>query len=177
MFSAITNANFDKNSFINRITKALQLRNELHARCLTLIVKLPQQLPEFAVWNAKSTQEFEAKAEEIGILTTENEDIRSLHELIIYGVKGVAAYTEHDYNLGRQKASIYAFMQRALVATTEDLTVDELVALTLGTGKFGVDVMALLDAANTSSYGNTEATKVNIGVGNKPVILISGHDL
>lgn len=177
LFSTITNANFDKNSFSKKIIKALQLRNELHSRCLALNIQLPKQLPEFADWNATTTEEFETKAEDVGVLSTENEDIRSLRELIIYGVKGLAAYAEHAYNLGRQKDEIYAFMQRALVATTEDLTVDELVALTLETGKFGVDVMALLDAANTSAYGDPEMTKVNIGVRKNPAILISGHDL
>lgn len=177
LFSTITNANFDKNSFSKKIIKALQLRNELHSKCLTLNIKLPKQLPDFATWNAASVEEFETKAEEVGILSTKNEDIRSLRELIIYGVKGLAAYAEHAYNLGRQKDEIYAFMQRALVATTEDLSVDELVSLTLETGKFGVDVMALLDSANTTAYGNPEATKVNIGVRKNPAILISGHDL
>mgnify|MGYP002276872964 CR=1 FL=1 len=177
LFSTITNANFDKGSFTKRIVKALQLRNELHSRCLATNIQLPSSLPEFAAWNATSTEEFEAKAEEVGILSTENKDIRSLRELIIYGVKGLAAYAEHAYNLNHKKDEIYAFMQRALVATTEDLSVEELVALTLETGKYGVDVMALLDAANTSSYGNPEATKVNIGVRNNPAILISGHDM
>lgn len=177
LFSTITNANFDKDVFSKKIIKALQLRNELHSRCLAVNIKLSNQLPEFAAWNATTTEEFETKAEEVGILSTENEDIRSLRELIIYGVKGLAAYAEHAYNLGRQKDEIYAFMQRALVATTEDLSVDELVALTLETGKFGVDVMALLDSANTTAYGNPEATKVNIGVRKNPAILISGHDL
>lgn len=177
LFSTITNANFDKTSFSKRIVKALQLRNELHSSCLTLNIKLPKQLPEFAVWSATTVDEFEKKAEEVGVLSTENEDIRSLRELIIYGVKGIAAYAEHAYNLGHQKNAIHAFIQRALVATTEDLSVDELVALTLETGKFGVDVMALLDVANTTAYGNPEATKVNIGVRKNPAILISGHDL
>ncbi|MDX1285369.1 MAG: hydroxylamine reductase, partial [Draconibacterium sp.] len=177
LFSTITNANFDKESFSKRIIKALQLRNELHSRCLALNVPLPKELPSIATWNAGSVEEFEAKASEVGILSTENEDIRSLRELIIYGVKGLAAYAEHAYNLGSKKENIFAFMQRALVATNEDLSVDELVALTLETGKFGVDIMALLDAANTSKYGNPEATKVNIGVRNNPAILISGHDL
>lgn len=177
LFSTITNANFDKNVFTKRIIKALQLRNELHSRCLAMNIKLPATLPAIATWNASSVEEFEAKAAEVGILSTKNEDIRSLRELVIYGVKGIAAYAEHAYNLGSKKAEIFAFMQRALVATTEDLSVDELVALTLETGKYGVDVMALLDAANTTSYGNPEATQVNIGVRNNPAILISGHDM
>ncbi len=177
LFATITNANFDKTVFSNRIIKALQLRNELHVLCKEAGVALPETLPAIATWTANSTEEFEAKAAEVGVLSTENEDIRSLRELIIYGVKGLAAYAEHAYNLGSRKEEIFAFMQRALVATTEDLSVDELVALTLETGKFGVDVMALLDAANTGAYGNPEVTKVNIGVRNNPAILISGHDM
>jgi len=177
LFSTITNANFDKNIFSKKIINALQLRNELHSRCLAVNIKLPTRLPDFAYWSGATVEDFETKAAEVGVLSTKNEDIRSLRELIIYGVKGLAAYAEHAYNLGRQKDEIYAFMQRALVATTEDLSVDELVTLTLETGKFGVDVMALLDSANTTAYGNPEATKVNIGVRKNPAILISGHDL
>jgi hydroxylamine reductase len=145
--------------------------------CKEAGVALPKGLPPIATWTAGTIQEFEVKAEEVGVLSTKNEDIRSLRELIIYGVKGLAAYAEHAYNLGRRKDEIFAFMQRALVATTEDLSIDELVDLTLETGKFGVDVMALLDAANTGAYGNPEATMVNIGVRNNPAILISGHDM
>ncbi|WP_167610730.1 hydroxylamine reductase [Maribellus sediminis] len=177
LFSTITNANFDKKAFERRIIKALQIKNELLVLCKSTGVVLPNELPECATWSGSSLEEFETKAEEVGILSTENEDIRSLRELIIYGVKGLAAYAEHAWNLGNKKDEIFAFMQRALVATTEDLSVDELVALTLETGKYGVDVMALLDAANTSAYGNPEMTKVNIGVRNNPAILISGHDL
>ncbi|MCE4563926.1 hydroxylamine reductase [Maribellus sp. CM-23] len=177
LFATITNANFDKKAFERRIIKALQVRNELYILCKSTGVILPDNLPDCAKWTASSTEAFEKKAEEVGILSTENEDIRSLRELIIYGVKGLAAYAEHAWNLGNKKDEIFAFMQRALVATTEDLSVDELVALTLETGKYGVDVMALLDAANTSAYGNPEMTKVNIGVRNNPAILISGHDL
>ncbi|WP_340112092.1 hydroxylamine reductase [Maribellus mangrovi] len=177
LFSTITNANFDKKAFERRIIKALQLRNELLVLCKESSVVLPAELPEMATWNAASAEEFEAKAEEVGVLSTQDEDIRSLRELIIYGVKGLAAYAEHAWNLGNKKDEIFAFMQRALLATTEDLSVDELVALTLETGKYGVDVMALLDAANTSAYGNPVATSVNIGVHQNPAILISGHDL
>ncbi len=177
LFSTITNANFDKKAFEKRIIKALQMRNKLRVLCTSEGVVLPEVLPAIASWTASTVEEFEAKAEEVGVLSTENEDIRSLRELIIYGVKGLAAYAEHAWNLGNKKDEIFAFMQRALVATTENLSVDELVALTLETGKFGVDVMALLDAANTSAYGNPEMTKVNIGVRHNPAILISGHDL
>ena len=177
LFSTITNANFDKQSFDRRIRQALELRNELHHRCLAANIILPVDLPDFAAWQASTTEEFEAKAAEVGILSTENEDIRSLRELIVYGVKGLAAYAEHAWNLGRKNDEVYEFMQRALVATTMDLSVGELVQLTLETGKYGVDVMALLDAANTSAYGNPEATQVNIGVRSNPGILISGHDM
>jgi len=177
LFSTITNANFDKESFSRRIIKALQLRSELYSRCLAANIELPKDLPLFAAWTGSTVEDFEAIAPEASVLSTENEDVRSLRELIIYGVKGLAAYAEHAWNLGNKSDEIFAFMQRALVATTEDLSIDELVTLTLETGKYGVDVMALLDAANTSSYGNPEVTKVNIGVRNNPAILISGHDL
>ena len=120
----------------------------------------------------------EVKAKEVGILATENEDIRSLCELLTYGVKGMAAYVEHAYNLGFEDTSLYAFMQDALVATTRsDLTVADLTQWVLTCGEYGVKAMALLDKANTSTYGNPEITKVNIGVGKNPGILISGHDL
>jgi hydroxylamine reductase len=177
LFSTITNANFDKESFSKRIIKALQLRSELYSRCLAANIQLPKELPVFASWSGTTVDDFESIAPEAGILSTENEDIRSLRELIIYGVKGLAAYAEHAWNLGNKSDEIFAFMQRALVATTEDLSIEELISLTLETGKYGVDVMALLDEANTKSYGNPEATKVNIGVRNNPAILISGHDL
>ncbi len=177
LFSTITNANFDKKSFVKRINDALELRSELHQKCVESSVSLPSNLPDFAAWSGSTEEDFEAKATEVGVLSTENEDIRSLRELIIYGVKGLAAYAEHAWNLGHKKEEIYAFMQRALVATTEDLSADELTALVLETGKFGVDVMALLDEANTSAYGNPEATKVNLGVRQNPAILISGHDM
>ncbi|MFW6289350.1 MAG: hydroxylamine reductase, partial [Mariniphaga sp.] len=177
LFSTITNANFDKQSFSRRITWALELRNELHAHCLSARIALPENLPDFAAWQASTEEEFEAKAAEVGVLSTENEDIRSLRELIIYGLKGLAAYAEHAWNLNQKSDEIFEFMQRALVATTEDLSVEQLVQLTLETGRYGVDVMALLDKANTSAYGNPEATQVNLGVRNNPAILISGHDL
>jgi len=177
LFSTITNANFDKTSFVDRINVSLAVRDELHQKCVEAGIELPGELPDFAIWSGSTVEEFEAKAPEVGVLSTENEDIRSLRELVIYGVKGMAAYAEHAWNLGHRNDEVFKFMQRALVATTEDLSVDELVALVLETGKYGVEVMALLDTANTSSYGNPEATKVNIGVRNNPGILISGHDM
>lgn len=177
LFSTITNANFDADSFVKRINASLQVRNELHQKCVEAGIDLPAELPDFATWSGSTAEDFEQKATEVGVLSTENEDVRSLRELVIYGVKGMAAYAEHAWNLKHKKDEVYAFMQRALVATTEELSVDELVALVLETGKYGVEVMALLDAANTSAYGNPEATQVNVGVRNNPGILISGHDM
>lgn len=176
LFSTITNANFDRQSFIQRISQALDLRDELQARCMAANVLVPSIVPDFASWTGSTAEEFEAKAAEVGVMSTENEDIRSLRELIIYGLKGLAAYAEHAWNLGKESDDNFSFMQQALVATTEELSVDELVQLTLKTGNYGVKVMALLDEANTSEYGNPEATQVNIGVRNNPAILISGHD-
>jgi len=136
------------------------------------------KVTEAAVWQADTEEEFEEKAKQVGVLSAENEDIRSLRELIIYGAKGVAAYAVHARNLGYENEKIIQFIEKALTATTDDnLSVDDLVGLVLECGKFGVEAMALLDKANTSSYGNPEITKVNIGVRNNPAILISGHDL
>ncbi len=175
LFSTITNANFNHTAFVIRIKQALNLRNQLRKQLLDLGASLPTF--EGVHWEANTSEAFEAKAKEVGILSEANEDIRSLKELIIYGLKGMAAYAEHAYNLNKVDIEVFSFMQRALVATTQNLSVDELVALTLETGKYGVSVMALLDEANTSAYGNPLATKVNIGVKNNPGILVSGHDL
>lgn len=178
LFSTITNVNFDKNYFVEKIKQGLILRDQIKERLLKEGVEIGNNLHDSAVWTADSVDEFEKKAEKVGILATENEDIRSLRELLTYGVKGMAAYAEHAYVLGYKDENIFAFMQKALAATTDDnLTADDLVALVMECGKFGVDVMALLDKANTSTYGNPEITKVNIGVRNNPGILISGHDL
>ncbi len=177
LFSTITNANFDRTSFVERINASIQVRDELHQKCMEAGIELPAELPDFATWSGSTAEEFERKAIEVGVLSTEDEDVRSLRELVIYGVKGIAAYAEHAWNLNHKKDEIFAFMQRALVATTEDLPVSELVDLVLETGKYGVEVMALLDAANTTAYGNPEATQVNLGVRNNPGILISGHDM
>jgi len=175
LFSTITNANFDKQVISNRVTRGLELRNKLRDVAKKQGVKVDESF-EGCTWEGKP-EEYEAKSTSIGILAEPNEDVRSLQQLITFGVKGMPAYTEHAYNLGYENVEIYAFMQRALATITHNRNVDELVALTLEAGKFGVDVMALLDRANTSSYGNPEITKVNIGVSNKPGILISGHDL
>jgi len=178
LFMTITNANFDQERFVSKIREGLKLRDELKPAFISAGGKLPANLHDSATWTGNTVEEFEAKNVSIGVLATKNEDVRSLRELVVYGVKGMAAYTEHAFNLGFEDKSIYKFMQEALVATTDDsLTADQLVALVLETGKFGVTAMAMLDKANTSRYGNPEITKVDIGVRNNPGILISGHDL
>ena len=172
LFITITNANFDKQAIITEI------RNTLAAKSRLLdCVEDKSYLPEAALWN-DSEDKFELKAEVVGVLATRDEDIRSLRELITYGLKGLAAYSKHANALLEDDEEIDAFMQEALAKTLDDsLTVDDLIALTLETGKWGVQGMALLDKANTSTYGNPEITEVNIGVGTKPGILVSGHDL
>jgi hydroxylamine reductase len=177
LFATITNANFDKDVFVKRVHEALAIRDELKNFLKEKSIAVDSE-HESLTWTASTTDEFEAKAEKVGVLTTENEDVRSLRELVIYGVKGMAAYAEHAYNLGEKNQEIFDFMQYALAATTNDsLSADDLVALVLETGKFGVDVMALLDKANTEAYGNPEITEVNLGTRDNPGILISGHDL
>ncbi|HRW63341.1 MAG TPA: hydroxylamine reductase, partial [Bacteroidales bacterium] len=152
LFATITNANFNKNVFIERVREGLQIRNELRLKLKnTGVVPDESKLHDSATWQAFTPDEFERKAKNIGVLATENEDVRSLRELITYGLKGLAAYTEHAYNLGHESKDLYKFMQDALAATTDDsLTADQLVALTMETGKYGVEAMALLDKANTS---------------------------
>ena len=178
LFMTITNANFDQERFVIKIREGLKLREEMKNALVNAGGKIPAELHESATWTGNTVEEFESKNISVGVLSTNNEDIRSLRELIIYGVKGMAAYTEHAFNLGFEDKSLYKFMQDALVATTNDsLTADQLVALVLETGKYGVTAMALLDKANTTKYGNPEISKVNIGVRNNPGILISGHDL
>ena len=175
LFTTITNANFSKEAIISRIQETLSEKDLLLSKLNTLTST--DTLPEAALWNG-SENEFAAKAATVGILSTENEDIRSLRELITYGLKGLSAYSKHANVLLQDNEEIDAFMQRALAATLDDsLSADDLIALTLETGKYGVDGMALLDNANTSTYGNPEITKVNIGVGTRPGILVSGHDL
>jgi hydroxylamine reductase len=177
LFSTITNANFDKNYFELRIEEGLNLREDLKLDIIRVGGTIPTNVKDAATW-AAPVDEFEAKAALVGVLATENEDIRSLRELLCYGLKGIAAYAEHAYVLEHKEEGIFEFVERALVATLDDtLTADDLVALVLEAGKFGVDVMALLDKANTTSYGNPELTTVNIGVRDNPAILVSGHDL
>ncbi len=171
LFMTITNANFDKQAIIEKIKSGLALKKELAKQ-----VSLPNP-PDECTWDGDES-EFEEKSKNVGVLRTQDEDIRSLKELVHYGIKGMAAYAEHAWNLDNENAAIFAFMQHALAEITRnDITVNELIALTLETGKYGVDAMAMLDAANTSHYGNPELSEVNIGVGKNPGILISGHDL
>ena len=171
LFTTITNANFDKESIEERIRATLTEKDVLLAQ-----IADPFGLPEAAKWNGSGN--WEEKAATVGVLSTENEDIRSLRELITYGLKGLSAYSKHANVLLKDDEEVDAFLQRALAATLDDnLSVEELIALTMETGKHGVSGMALLDKANTEAYGNPEITKVNIGVGTNPGILVSGHDL
>ena len=200
LFTTITNANFDDEIFYARVKETLTVKNELLAK-----LSNTENLSEAALWNATSNEEMDKKVSllekiknavtgkkeleivnslldekstKVGVLATKEEDIRSLRELITYGLKGMSAYMKHANALGYDSEEINAFMQSTLAKMLDDtLTVDELVALTLETGKVGVDGMALLDQANTETYGNPEITKVNIGVGKNPGILVSGHDL
>ena len=172
LFVTITNANFDKDAIVARIRDTLDVKQKLLAQ-----VQNAEDLPEAAHWTAEASA-FEAKAAQVGVLSTEDEDIRSLRELITYGLKGLSAYSKHANALLQEDGEVDAFLQRALAATLDDsLTAEELVALALETGKYGVSGMALLDKANTETYGNPEITRVNIGVGKNPGILVSGHDL
>ena len=199
LFTTITNANFDDEIFYSRVKETLTVKNELMAK-----LKDKANLSEAALWDASSNVEMDkkvsllekiknavtgkkeleildsvldAKSVNVGVLATKDEDIRSLRELITYGLKGMSAYMKHANALGYDSEEINAFMQSTLAKMLDDsLTIDELIALTLETGKVGVDGMALLDQANTETYGNPEITKVNIGVSNNPGILVSGHD-
>ena len=172
LFTTITNANFDREAIIDRIKDTLKVKADLLAQ-----LGDTNGLPEAALWNGAEA-EFDDKAKTVGVLATKNEDIRSLRELITYGLKGLSAYSKHANVLAQDDEEVDAFIQRALAATLDDTkSVDDLVALTLETGKYGVQGMALLDKANTTAYGNPEITTVDIGVRKNPGILISGHDL
>ena len=171
LFTTITNANFDKESIESRIRATLTEKEVLLKQVTNLTV-----LPEAAKWNGAGN--WEEKARTVGVLSTENEDIRSLRELITYGLKGLSAYSKHANVLLEDNDEVDAFLQKALAATLNDnLSVEDLIALTMETGKYGVSGMAMLDKANTDSYGTPEITKVNIGVRKNPGILVSGHDL
>ena len=173
LFTTITNANFDDEIFYIRVKETLETKEALLSK-----LNNKENLSEAALWTANSNEEMDEKSTKVGVLATKDEDIRSLRELIIYGLKGLAAYMKHANALGYDDEKINAFMQSTLAKTLDDsLSVDELIELTLETGKVGVDGMALLDSANTGTYGHPEITKVDIGVRNNPGILISGHDL
>lgn len=172
LFITITNANFDKEMITKAIEETLHIKQEL----LKQVVN-QTRLPQVALWEGTVSQ-FEQKAKEVGVLTTENEDIRSLRELITYGLKGLSAYTKHANALLKDNEEIDSFIQRALASTLDDsLTLNDLIALTMETGKYGVEGMALLDQANTQAYGNPKISKVKLGVNKNPGILVSGHDL
>ena len=185
IFTTITNANFDEEALLKFIREAARVRDEWRVRalggcgsgCGCSCGSEAGALPECATWEVTTDEQIRAKASTVGVLTTANEDVRSLRELIIYGTKGMCAYAEHAAQLGQEDSSIYEHVVSALVATTKDLSVDELVAMTLKTGEYAVKTLALLDKANTSRYGSPEISKVNIGVRKNPGILISGHDL
>jgi len=178
LFMTITNANFDEERFVEQIRKGLGYRKLMKNICLENAIDLPARLHDSATWHGSTLEDFRAKNREVGVLSTKDEDIRSLRELVTYGLKGMAAYTEHALMLGYKNDQIHSFMQRALAATTNDgLGLDDLVTLVMETGKYGVEAMALLDRANTGKYGNPEISRVNIGVRKNPGILISGHDL
>ena len=174
LFATITNANFDRAALIARVEKTLAVKDELKGQ-----LKDASKLPAAALWTADASS-FDAKAasDDVGVLATKNEDVRSLRELITYGLKGLAAYLKHANALDEEDETIDAFLQSALAKLLDDsLSADDLTALTLETGKWGVQTMALLDKANTEHYGNPEITKVDLGVRKNPAILISGHDL
>lgn len=175
LFCTITNANFDDPTIKARVTKSLKIREELIAFCVANNIVFPQ-LPQLT-WEAEE-KDYDSFATTIGILSEKNVDVRSLAQLTIYGLKGMAAYAEHAARLGYNDEDVDAFMQRAMHdLSLGTLTIEELIALVLETGSVGVKTMALLDKANTENYGNPELTEVNIGVGKNPAILISGHDL
>ncbi|MCP4665625.1 MAG: hydroxylamine reductase [Deltaproteobacteria bacterium] len=182
LFSTITNANWQNECFVDRIKEGLKIREELKTRFLAAYKEktgedFSGELHDSALWYSDKESEFHEKAKEVGVLATENEDVRSLRELLILGCKGIAAYVDHAAILGFEKDEIYDFLMEGLASTTKDLSVDDMVALVLKAGELAVTTMALLDEANTSTYGHPEISEVNIGVGSNPGILISGHDL
>ena len=182
LFATITNANWDDDRFASMIKEALKRRDALKADVAAAYkakfgkdMDMPQH--DAATWFSDDVAEFTEKAKTVGVLATENEDVRSLRELMIIGLKGVAAYADHAAVLGKEKDEIYNFIMEALASTTKDLSVDDMIGMVMKTGEVAVTTMALLDEANTSAYGNPEITEVNIGVRSNPAILISGHDL
>ncbi len=182
LFTTITNANWDDERFAGLIREALARREKIRGRVLAASQAktgkaFDEQMPDAAIWMATEEAEFHEKARSVGVLATENEDVRSLRELLVIGLKGIAAYADHAAVLGYESETIYNFFMEALASTTKDLTVDEMVGMVMKAGEKAVETMALLDKANTSTYGNPEITEVNIGVRGNPAILISGHDL
>ena len=182
LFATITNANWDDARFTAMIQEGLKRRDQVKSTFLAVYKEkngrdFDGALPEAATWTASDAAVFAEKAKTVGVLATENEDVRSLRELLTIGLKGIAAYADHAAILGFRKDEINDFMMEALASTTKTLPVDEMVALVMKAGETAVSTMALLDQANTAAYGNPEITKVNIGVGKNPGILISGHDL
>jgi hydroxylamine reductase len=172
LFATITNANFDNDKLTSLVKEALNIRESVKAKAA-----VPAHMPDCVTWKPANDDDLQAKASSVGILLETNEDIRSLKELITYGLKGIAAYAEHAAVLGYEDDSIYSFAKEALAATVKDMSMEQLIALVMKTGEIAVTTMALLDKANTTTYGSPEPTEVNIGVGKKPGILISGHDL
>ncbi len=182
LFTTITNANWDNDRFVALIKETLKRRDALKGKVSDAYKEkngknIDEILHHCATWFSDDVSEFEEKAKSIGVLTTENEDVRSLRELLIIGLKGVAAYADHAAILGVEKDEIYDFIMEALASTTKDLSVDEMIGLVMKAGEVAVTTMAALDEANTTAYGHPEITEVNIGVGSNPGILISGHDL
>jgi hydroxylamine reductase len=182
LFTTITNANWDNDRFVAMIKEALELREALKDKFLAAYKEkngkdFDENLHHSATWFSDDIAEFNEKAKSVGVLSTEDEDVRSLRELLIIGLKGVAAYADHAAILGFEKEDIYDFLMEALASTTKDLSVDDMVGMVMKAGEVAVNTMALLDEANTTAYGNPEITEVNIGVGKNPGILISGHDL
>jgi hydroxylamine reductase len=172
LFTTVTNVSFDDDQLVGLIQQGLALRENLKSRC-----NISENLHESATWTGDTKEALLKMADRAGVLASKNEDVRSLRELLVYGLKGIAAYTDHATVLGFEDQSIYDFMIEGMASTTKELSVDEMIALVLKTGEVAVTAMATLDKANTETYGNPEITEVNIGVGNKPGILISGHDL
>ncbi|MBU0486620.1 MAG: hydroxylamine reductase [Bacteroidetes bacterium] len=178
LFITITNANFSKTRIADKVLEGFAVREKVKNDYVSAGGQVPESLHSAVEWKADSIEEMERKAALVGVMVPGNEDIRSLRELLTYGIKGMAAYAEHAYNLGHIDENVFAFMHKGLAATLHgDLPADTLLGLVMECGKHGVDVMALLDKANTTAYGNPEMTSVNIGVRNNPAILISGHDL
>jgi hydroxylamine reductase len=182
LFATITNANFAEDDFLELIDRAFTVRANLKEELLKVsdqsADELEAEVPEMATWTADSEADLYQKSKEVGVITSENEDINSLRELLIYGLKGIAAYNDHAYVLGEKSDDIFSFLMEGLAATTDDsLEIDELLGLVMKCGELGVDTMALLDKANTETYGHPEPTEVDLGTRDNPGILISGHDL